>query len=151
MDWIVSPLISSPLISISIQIYAGDIASDASASITWLLYPSTAAAAACCCCTRHGGSQSTDTSPQLFLIMSAAAAAAAGIIVVYVTAPSADVADTIASDLVEQHLVACVNMTPGITSVYRWKVILYPHSCITTGNTGNCLRGFVNQQYCHPG
>ncbi|OQR77518.1 protein CutA-like [Tropilaelaps mercedesae] len=39
----------------------------------------------------------------------------------YVTAPSMDIAEMIASRLVEKHLAACVNIVPGLTSVYRWK------------------------------
>jgi hypothetical protein len=46
----------------------------------------------------------------------------AGILVVYVTAPSAEVADSLATALVESRLVACVNIVPGLTSVYTWKV-----------------------------
>jgi hypothetical protein len=46
----------------------------------------------------------------------------AGILVVYVTAPSAEVADSLATALVESQLVACVNIVPGLTSVYTWKV-----------------------------
>lgn len=47
--------------------------------------------------------------------------AAADVAVVYVTAPSADVAKTIATHLVNDRLAACVNIVPGITSVYRWQ------------------------------
>ncbi|XP_022700880.1 divalent-cation tolerance protein CutA-like isoform X2 [Varroa jacobsoni] len=39
----------------------------------------------------------------------------------YVTAPSKDVAEKIASGLVENRLAACVNIIPGLTSIYRWK------------------------------
>jgi periplasmic divalent cation tolerance protein len=42
-------------------------------------------------------------------------------IVVLVTAPSADGAATIARTLVEEHLAACVNIVPGIRSIYRWE------------------------------
>ncbi|WIA44510.1 hypothetical protein OEZ86_007249 [Tetradesmus obliquus] len=44
-----------------------------------------------------------------------------GVLVVYVTAPSAEVADSLASALVEGKLAACVNIVPGLTSVYSWK------------------------------
>lgn len=47
---------------------------------------------------------------------------AAGVLVVYVTAPSADVALSIAEQLVAQQLVACVNVVSGVTSIYNWKV-----------------------------
>jgi len=41
-------------------------------------------------------------------------------VVVFVTCPTAD-AEPIAAQLVEDKLVACVNILPQITSVYRWK------------------------------
>ncbi|KAF6255967.1 hypothetical protein COO60DRAFT_1531576 [Scenedesmus sp. NREL 46B-D3] len=44
-----------------------------------------------------------------------------GILVVYVTAPSADVAGSLAAALVDRQLAACVNILPGVTSVYSWK------------------------------
>lgn len=46
---------------------------------------------------------------------------AADVAVVYVTAPSADVAATLARSLVEDRLAACVNVVPGVTSTYRWQ------------------------------
>lgn len=51
-----------------------------------------------------------------------AAAAASEHSVVYVTAPSNDVARRLASLLVkERRLAACVNIVPGVTSVYEWE------------------------------
>jgi len=41
--------------------------------------------------------------------------------VLYVTTPTKDVATKIASGLLEKRLVACVNIIPGITSMYRWE------------------------------
>ncbi len=41
--------------------------------------------------------------------------------VVLITAPDADVARRLARRLVETSLAACVNVVPGITSVYRWE------------------------------
>ena len=51
----------------------------------------------------------------------AAKVAASDVAVVYVTAPSTDVAQQIATHLVTDRLAACVNIVPGITSVYRWQ------------------------------
>lgn len=42
-------------------------------------------------------------------------------IVVFSTCGSEDEARKIAAALVEQHLAACVNILPPMTSVYRWK------------------------------
>ncbi len=40
---------------------------------------------------------------------------------IYVTCPSATVARTIGRTLVEEHLAACVNVLPGMHSIYRWE------------------------------
>ncbi len=37
------------------------------------------------------------------------------------TAPSRDEAGRIAAALLEAHLAACVNLVPGISSLYRWQ------------------------------
>ena len=42
-------------------------------------------------------------------------------IVVLVTAGSRQTADTIARALVAERLAACVNVLPGIRSIYRWR------------------------------
>jgi len=41
--------------------------------------------------------------------------------VVFSTAPSAEVAKTLARHLVEAKLAACCNIVPGLTSIYTWK------------------------------
>ena len=41
--------------------------------------------------------------------------------IVFVTAPDEATARGIASALVEERLAACVNVVPGLTSIYRWE------------------------------
>ncbi|MGC8968327.1 MAG: divalent-cation tolerance protein CutA [Thermus sp.] len=41
--------------------------------------------------------------------------------VVFITVPSEEVARTLARTLVEERLAACVNIVPGLTSIYRWQ------------------------------
>ncbi len=41
--------------------------------------------------------------------------------VVLMTAPDREVAERIVRTLVEERLVACGNLVPGITSIYRWQ------------------------------
>jgi periplasmic divalent cation tolerance protein len=43
------------------------------------------------------------------------------LLVVLVTVPDEAVADLLSTALVQKRLVACVNIVPGIRSVYRWK------------------------------
>jgi periplasmic divalent cation tolerance protein len=45
----------------------------------------------------------------------------ADFVVALMTAPDADVAGRIASTLVDERLVACVNILPGLRSLYRWE------------------------------
>lgn len=42
-------------------------------------------------------------------------------IVVYITAPNEQDAAKIARSLVEEKLVACVNIVPGLRSIYSWQ------------------------------
>ena len=42
-------------------------------------------------------------------------------LVVYCTCPDKDVAVRIAQALVEQGVAACVNLLPGVQSIYRWQ------------------------------
>jgi periplasmic divalent cation tolerance protein len=41
--------------------------------------------------------------------------------VVLCTVPSPDVAEQLARSLLEEKLVACVNVLPGVRSIYRWQ------------------------------
>jgi periplasmic divalent cation tolerance protein len=41
--------------------------------------------------------------------------------VAFITAPDLETATRVARALVEEHLVACVNLVPGIRSIYRWE------------------------------
>ncbi len=41
--------------------------------------------------------------------------------IVLTTCPDQESAEQLATHLVEGHLAACVNIVPGIRSVYRWK------------------------------
>jgi periplasmic divalent cation tolerance protein len=41
--------------------------------------------------------------------------------VVLVTAPDAEAAARLARTLVEERLVACANLVPGVRSIYRWQ------------------------------
>jgi periplasmic divalent cation tolerance protein len=45
----------------------------------------------------------------------------AGAIVVLVTAASTQQAESIARTLVAERLAACVNLLPGVRSIYRWQ------------------------------
>lgn len=42
-------------------------------------------------------------------------------VVVLVTAPDAETGEAIGRTLVEERLAACVNVVPGVRSVYRWQ------------------------------
>ena len=46
----------------------------------------------------------------------------------YVTAPSIDIAQTIARDLLEARLIACANILPGMLSIYRWDGVIQEES-----------------------
>ena len=42
------------------------------------------------------------------------------LVMVYCTAPDRDTAERLARTVVEERLCACVNVLPGVRSVYRW-------------------------------
>lgn len=46
-------------------------------------------------------------------------------VLVYSTAPSRNVAEEIGRALVEEGLAACVNIVPGMVSIYRWEGTLH--------------------------
>ena len=48
-------------------------------------------------------------------------AAASDVRVCFVSAPDAEVAKRIARALVDERLAACVNIVPGVSSIYRWQ------------------------------
>ena len=43
------------------------------------------------------------------------------VVVVLTTAPDLAVAESLATHVVEERLGACVNVLPGVTSIYRWE------------------------------
>lgn len=47
--------------------------------------------------------------------------AATEVRVVLMTAPAADVAERVVRALVDERVVACGNIVPGLTSIYRWQ------------------------------
>ena len=44
-----------------------------------------------------------------------------GVTIIMVTTPDAEVGERIGRTLVEERLAACVNVVPGVTSLYRWE------------------------------
>jgi periplasmic divalent cation tolerance protein len=42
-------------------------------------------------------------------------------VLIYSTFPSSEAAEAVGRQLVEQRLAACVNILPGMTSIYRWE------------------------------
>ena len=43
------------------------------------------------------------------------------LLVVYCTCPDNDAAISMANSIIDANLAACVNIIPGLTSIYRWK------------------------------
>ena len=46
------------------------------------------------------------------------------VVLVYCTCPDATVAESLGRTLVEERLAACVNVLPGMRSVYRWEGVV---------------------------
>ena len=42
-------------------------------------------------------------------------------VLVYSTFPSSEAAEAVGRELVERRLAACINILPGMTSIYRWE------------------------------
>ena len=53
--------------------------------------------------------------------MTEPAAHAAPLRVVLMTAPDAEIAASVARALVDERLIVCANVLPGVTSIYRWQ------------------------------
>jgi periplasmic divalent cation tolerance protein len=67
--------------------------------------------------------------------------------VVLCTVPDAGTAETIAGTLVAESLAACVNIIPGITSIYRWKgVIENDRECLLLIKTAANLWPLIEQR-----
>lgn len=64
---------------------------------------------------------SSITGPVVAASMSTEVATVSDAIVVYVTVPNQDTGEKIAGSLVESKLAACVNIVPGVTSIYFWE------------------------------
>lgn len=59
-----------------------------------------------------------------------------GVRALYLTFPDAQTATTVAEQLVARRLVACVNLLPGATSVYRWRgEVVSESECVAIAKT----------------
>lgn len=45
-------------------------------------------------------------------------------VLIYSTFPSPEAAEKVGRELVEQRLAACINILPGMTSIYRWEAAI---------------------------
>jgi NAD(P)H-hydrate epimerase len=71
---------------------------------------------------------------------------------VYITAPSMDVAKMLSKGLLEKKLVACVNVTPKVVSLYTWKGKMEEEDevlmmCKTQAKHIRALTTFVNENH----
>eukprot|EP00095_Tigriopus_kingsejongensis_P000809 maker-scaffold629_size122686-snap-gene-0.27 protein:Tk00809 transcript:maker-scaffold629_size122686-snap-gene-0.27-mRNA-1 annotation:"conserved hypothetical protein" len=91
----------------------------------------------------------------IFALQTAMAASSSTITpysMVFVTAPNKDVAQTLAGGLVSNKLAACVNIIPGISSVYEWEGKIETDSELllmikTRTSTIEAVTDFVNQNH----
>jgi periplasmic divalent cation tolerance protein len=70
-----------------------------------------------------------------------------------ITAPDADCARRIARTLVEERLAACVNVLPGVTSIYRWEGALHEDAehLLIAKTTQDCLAALAKRlEVIHP-
>lgn len=73
--------------------------------------------------------------------------------VIFCTCPDRDTADSIADRLVSEKLAACVNILPGLTSVYEWqgKVESDPENLLIIKTAGDRLDALTRRiEALHP-
>lgn len=73
-------------------------------------------------------------------------------LIVLTVCPSSEVAETIANQLVAKRLAACVNIIPGVMSVYRWKNQIEQDNEVlllikSTANQYSALEQLIKQQH----
>ncbi len=65
-------------------------------------------------------------------------------VLIYSTFPSAEAAEAVGRELVEGRLAACINILPGMTSIYRWEgVIVRDSEVVMIIKTRQSLAGRV--------
>ena len=75
------------------------------------------------------------------------------ILVVFATCPNRRVAERIGRTLVEEHLAACANILPGLTSIYRWqgKVCRDPEVLVLLKTRRSCFPALAGRvRELHP-
>lgn len=76
-----------------------------------------------------------------------------GTLVVLVTCPNQEVGETLGRVLVEERLAACVNVIPGLRSIYRWegKICQDPEVLLVIKTRGTRLAALTRQvKALHP-